>query len=291
MSIMRLKLALGVTVASVLAAATLQAGATSDVRGDEAAPPAGLADSAGLLPADDISITVVYDNYLHARGLGAQWGFSCFIEGAGKRILFDTGGNDSVLLSNMDSLSIDPGDIDIVVLSHSHWDHTGGVHKLLEKNPDVTVFVPGSFSSGFKQRLADAGAQVAEVEAPAEICRGVYSTGQLGLGIKEQALALGTDRGLIVITGCAHPGVVSMVERAREVTGRDVLLVMGGFHVALAGDDLLNEIIEGFRAAGVAYAAPCHCSGDRARQLFGGAYGERYVEVGVGSVVNGRDLR
>jgi 7,8-dihydropterin-6-yl-methyl-4-(beta-D-ribofuranosyl)aminobenzene 5'-phosphate synthase len=291
MSLRRMELALAVMVALGVSTAALPVGAAPDDGVDRAPSPGAVVDSAGLLPADEVTLTVVYDNNPHAHGLRAEWGFACLIQGPGKTIMFDTGGDPSVLLSNMDSLSIDPAGIDIVVLSHSHGDHTGGLSKLLEANPDVTVFLPESFSSGFKQRVADAGAEVVEVEAPAEVCTGVYSTGQMGLRISEQSLALSTDRGLIVITGCAHPGIVSMVERAREVTGQDVLLVMGGFHVALAADELLNEIIEGFRAAGVAYAAPCHCSGDRARQLLAGAYGDRYIELGVGSVVHGGDLK
>jgi 7,8-dihydropterin-6-yl-methyl-4-(beta-D-ribofuranosyl)aminobenzene 5'-phosphate synthase len=246
---------------------------------------------AAVLRADDVKITVLYDNNPGPEGLKAEWGFACLIEGAEKRILFDTGGNPASLLANMDSLSIDPGSFDIIVLSHSHYDHTGGVHGVLEKNSDVKVFVPESFMESFKRKLSEAGAEVIEVEAPVDICAGVSSVGQMGESIKEQSLILSTDRGLIVITGCAHPGIVSIVDKAREVTGESVLFAMGGFHVALAGDKLLNDLIEGFRAAGVAYAAPCHCSGDRARHLFAEAFGENYVELAVGSVVYGRDLK
>ena len=247
-------------------------------------------EGATMLSLENLRITVVYDNNRDDGRLHAAWGFSCLIEGAEKGILFDTGGDAPVLLANMDSLSIDPRTIDVVVLSHKHEDHTGGVRALLEVNPDVTLYLPESFSGGFKNEMREAGAEVIEVKAPVEICGGVYSVGQMDTFIKEQSLALSTDRGLIVITGCAHPGIVSIVERAKEAIGGDVLLAMGGFHLGRSSDDELNEVIHGFRKAGVLCAGPCHCSGDRARQLFSEAYGENYVELGVGSVVHGRDL-
>ncbi len=265
--------------------------ADSAGRDRDAASEDAMKASSAMLPLDDMKITVVYDNNPGIPGLRAEWGFSCLIEGAEKRILFDTGGDAPVILANMESLTIDPGDIDVVVLSHKHEDHTGGIKALVEVNPEVAVYVPESFSGSFKDMLKEAGAEVIDVDAPVEICPGASSIGQMGTLIKEQALAINTDRGLIIITGCAHPGIVSIIERAREVTGRDVVLVMGGFHLGRATDEVLSEVLEGFRNAGVLHAAPCHCSGDRARQIFGEAYGARYIELSVGSVVRGRDLR
>jgi 7,8-dihydropterin-6-yl-methyl-4-(beta-D-ribofuranosyl)aminobenzene 5'-phosphate synthase len=288
---MKKKFVLTLMVVVVAAIAALWVRAGSEGRDGEESSLAGKGGGIEMLPADEITLTVVYDNNPHSANLRSAWGFSCLIDGAERRILFDTGGDAPVLLSNMDSLNIDPGSIDIVVLSHKHEDHTGGVHELLKANPDVTVFVPESFSSSFIKRLEDAGAVVVKVKEPVEVCEAVYSVGQLGFMIKEQSLALSTDRGIIVITGCAHPGIVSIVERAGEVTGCEVLLAMGGFHLGRASDDELNEVVAGFKKAGVAYAAPCHCSGDRARQLFGSAYGDRYIELGVGSVIRGSDLK
>jgi len=275
----------------VALAAALWVRAGSESGADDAPAPIGKGEGVSMLSLDKLRITVVYDNNPGAPGLRAEWGFACLVEGADKRILFDTGGDAPVLLANMDSLSIDPGDIDVVVLSHKHEDHTGGVRALLGVNPDVMLYVPESFSGEFKSEMREAGAEVIEVKSPLEICGGVYSIGQMGTLIKEHSLALATDRGLIVITGCAHPGIVSIVERAREAIGGDVLLAMGGFHLRRDSDDTLDEVIAGFRDAGVLYAAPCHCSGDRARERFGQAYGDNYLELVVGTVLEGSVLR
>ena len=82
---------------------------------------------------DDLKITVVYNNYPYKEDLETGWGFSCLVEGADKTILFDTGGDGAVLLGNMDKLRIDPAVVDVVVLSHIHGDHTGGLEDFLEK--------------------------------------------------------------------------------------------------------------------------------------------------------------
>ena len=86
------------------------------------------------------------------------WGFSVVISGAEKTILFDTGGSD-VLIENMKKLDIDPGTIDIVIISHNHWDHTGGLDSFLSINPNVTVYAPASFPEEFKDSVINSTAK------------------------------------------------------------------------------------------------------------------------------------
>ncbi|KPL11436.1 MBL fold metallo-hydrolase, partial [candidate division TA06 bacterium SM1_40] len=129
-----------------------------------------------------------------------------------------------------------------------------------------------------------------EVDPHAKICENVYSTGELGTRVKEQALIIHTARGLIVMTGCAHPGIVHVVERAKDLIGEDVLLVIGGFHLGPASSAEIEGIVASIRELGVRYIAPCHCSGDAARELFHDEYEENYIEVGVGSIITMEDL-
>jgi len=86
----------------------------------------------------------------------------------------------------------------------------------------------------------------------------------------------------VVITGCAHPGVVNMVRRAKQVLDKEVYLVMGGFHMSGLSNTQVNQVIGDFQQLGVQKAAPCHCSGDRTRQMFEDAYGDDFIRVGVG---------
>ena len=232
----------------------------------------------------NVSIIIVYDNNRYREGLETAWGFSCVIR-CGRTILFDTGGNGNILLENMEKLGIDPGDIDIIVLSHIHSDHVGGLLKFLKVNHNVTVYLPKSFPDVFKWEIKKYGAKVVEVQEPLKIFDGVYSTGEMGVWIKEQSLLIRTGRGIIVITGCAHPGIVNIVKRAKELLGNDVLLVVGGFHLIGNSEQSIREIISNLKDLGVKYVAPCHCSGDLARKLFKEEYKERYVNAGVGKVI------
>jgi len=239
----------------------------------------------------NLSITVSYDNNPYKERLTTAWGFSCVIRGTEKTILFDTGGDGSVLLTNMKELDINPKEIDLVVLSHIHGDHVGGLPSFLEKNPEVVVYLPKSFPKGFKDGVKEYGAKVVEVQESLKICEEVYSTGELGTWIKEQSLVIHTEKGLVVITGCAHPGIGKIVNKAKGMFKDDVLLVMGGFHLGGESKGEIEKIVSSFRKLGVSYDGPCHCSGDAARQLFKKEYGENFINVGVGRVVTMNDLK
>lgn len=234
--------------------------------------------------SENPTIIVAYDNNPHGEGLTTSWGFSCVIRGMEKTILFDTGGNGSILLKNMQKLAISPKELDLVVISHAHGDHTGGLGAVLEKNAALKVFLPGSFPKIFKRKVEEYGAKAFIVTDFLQIVPNAYSTGELGTSIKEQALIIRTKNGLVVITGCAHPGIVQIVKRVRELIPGSVLLVMGGFHLG-ENRDRIREIIRDFRKLGVQYVGPCHCSGEFARRLFAKEYGQNYINVGVGTVI------
>jgi len=227
-------------------------------------------------------ITIVYDNNAHDERLKTAWGFSCLVERDDVTLLFDTGGDAPTLLSNMEALGLDPTEIDAVVLSHIHGDHVGGLGGILAVNDSTTVYLPCSFPTSVKEQIG-ASARVVEVHEPMEIVEGIYTTGEMGTDILEQSLVLVTDQGLVVITGCAHPGVVDIATRAKEITGREVRLVMGGFHLTGASQAAIEGIVEDFQRLGVQKVAPCHCSGDLARGIFEGAYGGDFIRAGVGS--------
>ena len=232
--------------------------------------------------SSNVMITIVYDNNGFDKNLKTAWGFSCLVELEDKKILFDTGGDSPTLLNNMEKLKMDLKEIDILVLSHIHGDHTGGLTGVLEKNPDVTVYIPKSFPSSFKNEIKSYGAKFVDVDNPIKIFDGIYTTGELGTWIKEQSLIIKTDKGLVVITGCAHPGIMNIVRKAKEVTKEDLYLVIGGFHLGGASDADLMQIVNVFRELNVKKVGPCHCSGDRCRELFEEEYKDDFIEVGVG---------
>ena len=233
---------------------------------------------------DMITITLVFDNYPYKPGLETAWGFSAFITYQDQNVLFDTGATGNLLLKNMAALDIKPTQIQNVVLSHEHVDHTGGMQSLVSAGADPKVYLPPSFSTEFKNyysRLVD----VIEVSPGMKIIDRVYTIGEMSGPPPEQALVIDTTKGLVVITGCAHPGIEDIVLKAKQEFKEDIYLVLGGFHLGNASAYQVNEIIKEFNRIGVKYVAPCHCTGEQAISKFRNAFGEDFIQVGVGKVI------
>ena len=207
-------------------------------------------------------MTVLYDNRAPTSGTRADWGFSCLIRGYEQTVLFDTGADGEILMHNMEVLGVDPGEIDAVVLSHDHSDHTGGLDALLVANPTVTVHRNSSTA----------------------ICPGIVMTAPMG-SVGESGVVLETESGPVLITGCAHPGIVEMVKAASALAGRPVVTVMGGFHLASASADDVERIIRELTALGVERCGPAHCTGEAATSRMRAAFAAGFIEMGVGSVV------
>jgi 7,8-dihydropterin-6-yl-methyl-4-(beta-D-ribofuranosyl)aminobenzene 5'-phosphate synthase len=215
------------------------------------------------------TITEVYNNIPCREGLIPDWGFSCHVSEAG--LLFDTGAKGDVLLSNMQALGIDPADIRYLVLSHDHYDHTGGLRAILAANPSVEVFVHDGFSAQTLGLIREYTTPEI-VDGWTEIVNGIAVTGPFGTDIKEQALAITVASGLLVVTGCAHPHIsriITRVSRDGPVWG-----VIGGLHT------VTDEDIDAL--AGATYLSASHCT-DKIREI-----GERYPETfrpgGLGKV-------
>ncbi|MBL7178573.1 MAG: MBL fold metallo-hydrolase [Desulfobacteraceae bacterium] len=236
-------------------------------------------------------LIIVYDNNTLKKGLTSSWGFSCLIILPQYRILFDTGGDPSILLKNMDRMDIDPEKIDSVVLSHGHADHTGGLIGLLQYHNDVTVYLPKSFPKMFKKEVDSIGARIEEVGGSIMIHPSVYTTGELGKSIKEQSLVLKTRKGLVIITGCAHPGIVEIVEHVRKLFKDKVYLLIGGFHLMGKSPKEIKGIAKKLDELNVEKIAPCHCSGDTARDIFKQYYGDNYITCATGLVMETPHLK
>jgi len=229
-----------------------------------------------------ITFTIVYDNQADDPRLTNKWGFACLIEMPDTTILFDTGGDAPTLLENMAILGKDPGKVDAVVLSHRHGDHTGGVQGMLATGVAPTIYMLASFPDTLRRPAAEA-TDVVEVTVARAIAPGVWTTGEVGGAILEQALVVETTEGWVMVTGCAHPGVATMVSRAIDVTGGPLALVVGGFHLGNASPGAIRSTIGDLQAMGVVAVAPTHCTGEPARVAFAEAYGKGYHAAGAGS--------
>ena len=236
-------------------------------------------------PKTSLRMTILYDNYAYLDGTQTDWGFACLIEGTEKTILFDTGTKPDILFHNIEKMNVNLDEVDVIVISHDHGDHTGGLLSVLDKNPDVTVYLPRSTPPGFVRNVEAKGAGVVLVRESVSVCSCVYSTGEMGVSIKEQSLVLKTKQDIVVITGCAHPGIVEIVEKAREIIDDDISFVFGGFHLMSHSDEAVQDIIGRFRELGIKKCGATHCTGDRQIELFKDAFGEDYVRMGTGRIL------
>jgi len=238
-----------------------------------------------------LKFTVVYDNFPFKEGLESDWGFSCVVEGLDKTILFDAGRYDTIFMSNLGKLGFEPEQIETIVISHDHPDHIGGMVKCLEKKSGIDVCLVSSFNSGTKRKIKSLGSSVLEVKTPVPVGRHCFSTGEMkNIMRNEHSLVIATDSGAIIITGCAHPGIVDIVRRAKDIAGQEVLSVLGGFHLYYENEADIREIISCFKDEGVGYVGPTHCSGRQARDLFAQAYKENCLDCGVGRIITADDF-
>jgi 7,8-dihydropterin-6-yl-methyl-4-(beta-D-ribofuranosyl)aminobenzene 5'-phosphate synthase len=163
----------------------------------------------------------------------------------------------------MHELGIDPAAIDIIVISHAHWDHTGGLSELLKVNQTASLFLPSSFQPLLPER------SVVEVTNPVKITDTVFSTGELA-GV-EQSLVVKIDTGLAVISGCAHPGVGPILEAASSY-GK-VAVLIGGLH-GFREFDLVKDLD---------LICACHCTVNKSQIKT--LYPDKWLEGGVGTVI------
>ena len=232
-----------------------------------------------------VTINVIYDNYIKVNGLKSDWGYSIIIEGLDKEILFDTGTNPDIFESNFSKMGIGASQIDFLVLSHEHGDHTNGIPAFVKMKKDIPVIIPYSFSGSFKKKMVDFGLEPLLVKEPAEICENLYTSGEFEYQIPEQALVLNTKKGLVVITGCAHPGIIEMLKQIKSDFNKNIYVVFGGFHLLQKSDKEMNEIISEMKALGVVKCGATHCTGDKQIKMFRDAFGENYFELGVGNTI------
>ena len=207
-----------------------------------------------------MKVTIIYDNTAFSKDLQSDWGFSALVEVENiPKILFDTGTDGKILLSNMEKLRIDPASIDEVFISHVHFDHIGGLSEFLKVKKKIKIYVPSSL--GLKNEII--------LKEPQKIHDNVFSTGELD-GI-EQSMGVMTKKGIVLIVGCSHPYMGNILEAGRKF-GK-IYAVVGGMH-GFSKFELFQEL---------ELICPTHCTQHKAelKRL----YPKKYVEGGAGKII------
>ena len=250
-----------------------------------------------------------------------DWGYSALVEINGKRILFDTGDNPEIFAANVKAKGVDLTRLDFVVMSHRHGDHMGGLTYLLSVNPNVKIYAPKENFGvyGFDQpskfyRRAESlptemryyggappdimkfgtafpSANIQLIDKTTEVSPGItlialVSDSPGTKELKELSLAINTREGVVLVVGCAHPGLEAIAVEAAKINPH-IHFVAGGFHLVVASDPVIERVTAALHdTIKVDYIAPGHCTGEPAFAAMQKAFGDRYLYAGLGTTLS-----
>ncbi|PYX98833.1 MAG: MBL fold metallo-hydrolase [Acidobacteria bacterium] len=244
-------------------------------------------------------ITILYDAFGQNSRMQKDWGYAALVEYGGKRILFDTGNNPRILAENAKAKGIDLTKLDFVVMSHRHGDHMGGLSYLLSVNPKVTIdtSLPPEkrYYSGAPPEVMHFGSAWPDVnfqliDKNTEIAPDIHLVTLVSdkpgtLELREVSLAINTPEGLIIIVGCAHPGIEKIAESASTINPH-IHFIVGGLHLVVTPDPEIERIVNGLHYRfKLDYIAPGHCTGEPAFAALQRAFGGHYVYAGLGATL------
>jgi len=271
----------------------------------------------------ELAVTILADNYVAAgEGVLAEHGLSLLVSADGRSLLFDVG-QSGVFIGNAARLGLDLSPARQVVLSHAHYDHVGALPSLLATfGPRELVAHPDIFTKKYARRrghkpreiglpngpqdLVRRGAVLRLDSHPREILPGVLVTGTIArttdfetipshFAVKsgqrmvrdrfpeEQSIAIRTRKGLVVLVGCSHRGLINTVRHAIQIAGQKrVHAVIGGTHLGPAGEEQLDKTIAELRRLRIPQVVACHCTGFWAAARLAAALGSAFNPGGVG---------
>src|SRR6202040_570787 len=278
-------------------------------------------------PESKHQITILYDAFGNDPSMSKDWGFSALVEIAGKRILFDTGNDADMFAANVKAKGVDLKTLDFVVLSHRHSDHMAGLNYVLSVNPTVKIYAPkegfGIFGSDLpskfyrkdetlptemryyggtppetiKMGTVFPGANIQLIDKTTELVPGItlialVSDAPGTKELKELSLAINTADGIVLVVGCSHPGIESIVAEAAKINPH-IHFIAGGFHLVVAQDPAIEKIATTLHDTyKVDYIAPGHCTGEPTFAALQKTFGDHYLYAGLGTTLGvGADPR
>jgi|Deesub1362B_J571_1020462.scaffolds.fasta_scaffold00237_46 7,8-dihydropterin-6-yl-methyl-4-(beta-D-ribofuranosyl)aminobenzene 5'-phosphate synthase len=248
------------------------------------------------------------------KGLLAEWGFSCLLEINNEYILFDTG--QKTAINNAILIKAPIYEVNSVVLSHGHYDHTTGLRDILSiinadvyMHPDAWLprYVKGEqIGLPWKKEEVESMAKIVEHTEPVEILKNMWALGEIPREhnyvklesyvlrdgekledeiLDDQSLAVKTSEGVVLILGCCHAGIRNTIEYAEEVAGDEVRYVVGGTHFIGMKEDSIRAECNWLNSK-LDYIATCHCTGRKGESLLNFALKEKFHEIGAGVILN-----
>lgn len=274
-----------------------------------------------------MKITTLIENKLsEGQDLHIEHGLSIYIEVDNKRLLFDTGKSGKIL-ENANELNVDLSGLDYVLISHGHYDHSGGLKRLIKEiNPDIELFVGEGFFNKKYSLRDDGDYQFAGNPFDVDYLRdnniptqfvnqdmvnltedimiftnfnrkdefentnenmflkqdGEYIKDEF---LEEISLGIRTPRGLVVIVGCSHVGLVNIVDTIIERTGMGVYGLIGGTHLVKEDDEKINKIIEYLKEKEIQIIGACHCTGKQGETMLHQQLEENFINNNTGHIL------
>ena len=271
--------------------------------------------------AETPRITILYDAFGKDAAMSKDWGYAALVEINGKRILFDTGNDPAIFAKNVKAKGVDLTKLDFVVLSHRHTDHVSGVSYLLSTNPKVKIYAPADGLGGafgydvpskfyrkdealpaemryyggtppeiIKFGTVFSGANIQLIDKTTELVPGItlialVSDAPGTKELKELSLAINTTDGIVLVVGCSHPGIESIVAEAAKINPH-IHFIAGGFHLVAAQDQAIEKIATTLHDTyKVDYIAPGHCTGEPTFAALQKTFGDHYLYAGLGTTL------
>jgi 7,8-dihydropterin-6-yl-methyl-4-(beta-D-ribofuranosyl)aminobenzene 5'-phosphate synthase len=280
----------------------------------------------------NVQITVLIEdsNSIAKPKLKSKHGLSFYVQamiGDEKvTVLMDAGPSSDVLLYNVAALGVKLEDIDVVVLSHGHYDHTGGLVEALKRMKKRVPVIghPRVFDPKFNLmphlRFTGAPFKLSDIESaggvpllvtnPVKIAEGITTTGEVprktgfeGISgfwivhnrsfvddvmLDDQALVVDVEgKGMVVLSACAHSGIINTIKYAQKITGNSrIYAVLGGFHLGNADTKEIQSTVDELESLEPAFVGPCHCTGKKATKKFANTFKDRCLPLHAGDVIN-----
>lgn len=272
-----------------------------------------------------VKLTTLCENTSAKPGFIAEWGLSIIVQVDDLNVLFDTGGNFAAV-RNADKLGVNLCDINKIVLSHAHADHTGGLREVLRRTGKTEVIAhpaiwelkytkrPYEENAAFigvpfaREELELFGASFKLSKEPAQISKNIMTTGEISVTtdfeaiepifyVKKEdvlnhdpmpddlALIVKTQKGLVIILGCGHRGIISTIHHAQKITGEErVYTVVGGTHLSPKTDEQIDKTIAALKQIGVQKIGVSHCTGFHASMRLAQAFGDKFFLNNAGTI-------